>query len=70
MQTQTTQQSYADRMRAEALAKLKAYLRTGIEGLRQQGIDRLHAIGVNTDRCPGRDGAEHLVKYLELGWIG
>jgi hypothetical protein len=54
----------------EAAKKLEAYLKTGIDGLRQQAYDRLEAAGINT-RGVSKDvqGARHLIDHLWLnGW--
>jgi len=48
----------------EARRKLEAYLSTGIEGFKVQGLDRLRALNFNLE--PG-DDIRHLADHLR-GW--
>jgi hypothetical protein len=51
-----------NQMRAEAFKNLETYLKTGIDGFRVKGIDRLKALGIRTEACEGtREGIQHLV---------
>ena len=48
---------------SEGRAKLEAYLKTGIDGFRQQGIDRLKAGGIRVEQDMEHE-VEHLVEHL------
>lgn len=54
----------------EAIRKLRGYLASGIDGLRQQAYDRAEVLGIRTGGL-SRDqaGAQHLLSHMILcGW--
>lgn len=56
MKTQT------DELYAEATRSLEGYLKSGLAGMYQQGIDRLAAVGIKTDAF--RDASKGNARYL------
>lgn len=54
-----------DAQYAEAMRKLRAYVASGLDGVRQQAWDRLRALGINVDNMPpNQEGALHLIEHL------
>lgn len=54
-----------DRLVSEAGRKLEAAVRTGLAGLKQQGIDRMRALGI---LVLDSDDAAFLVEFLRTNW--
>jgi hypothetical protein len=54
-------------LRAEAVRKLRNYLASGLEGFRQQALDRLRELGIDTAGCETRSGCERLLGQLLAG---
>jgi hypothetical protein len=53
-------------LKEEAIRSLRNYLATGLDGFRVKGLDRLHALGIDTAACEaaGRPGIEHLIRHV------
>lgn len=52
-------------LKEEGIKALQNYLACGLEGFKQQGIDRLEAIGIDTSRCrANRQEIEHLIRHV------
>jgi hypothetical protein len=52
-------------LKTEAIRALENYLATGLAGFRQKGLDRLHALGIDTSRCQDTDrDIEHLIRHV------
>ncbi len=60
---------YHKLMREEAVRKLRNYLKSGIAGFRQQGLDRLRECGIVVDafREAGPRDIAYLVAMIEAG---
>ena len=54
-------------LKNEAISKLEGYLKSGVAGLLQQALDRVQAMGINTERVSrNRQGAENLLSHLVM----
>jgi hypothetical protein len=63
-------QSERDLLKAEAISSLQGYLKTGLAGLKQKGLDRLRALDIRThgsEDLPG--GVEAILLALLLGLL-
>ncbi len=58
-------QTRTEQLVNEAGRKLETYLKTGLNGLKQQAIDRLRDAGIAATM---EHDAEHLLEHLELHW--
>ena len=54
-------------LKNEAISKLEGYLKSEVAGLLQQALDRVQAMGINTERVSrNRQGAENLLSHLVM----
>jgi hypothetical protein len=55
-------------LKAEAISSLEGYLKSGLQGLLQKGLDRVRALDVRPEGClnSGAEGIRHLINHLQM----